>query len=101
MRPPDAHGVAQATRAARAEALAQFVALLDVAKENGDVPGEADNLALARFYMAVVQGMAVQARDGADVDTLGTLVDSYRPGLHIGPPATDPGCADYDARFLH
>jgi hypothetical protein len=52
--------------------------------------------------MAVVQGMAVQARDGADVDTLGTLVDlPYRPGLHIGPPATDPGCADYDARFLH
>jgi TetR/AcrR family transcriptional regulator, copper-responsive repressor len=72
---PDGQDAANATSAARADALARFVALLDVAKAKGEILQETDSDALARFYMAIVQGMAVQATDGADASKLDALVD--------------------------
>lgn len=41
----------------------------------GDVPPEADAARLAAFYTAVTQGLSVQARDGASMDSLSAIVD--------------------------
>lgn len=86
---PDGQAAADATGAARADALARFVALLDVAKAKGEIPADTDCEALARFYMAVIQGMAVQATDGADPSQLNALVEV---ALAAWPSkAPDPG----------
>ncbi|WP_157626445.1 hypothetical protein [Rhizobium leguminosarum] len=78
-----------AVGAARAEALAQFVAVAMLRRRNGEIPVETDSEALARFYMAAVQGMAVQATDGVDGDTLGTLVDFALQAWPSHQPACD------------
>lgn len=41
----------------------------------GDVPRQADAQRLAAFYTTVLQGLSVQARDGASRKTLQTIVD--------------------------
>ena len=42
----------------------------------GDVPAGANPAALAAFYNAVNQGMAIQARDGANRDKLSTVAEA-------------------------
>lgn len=54
----------------RAGALAMLAAKLEWAKGVGELPADTDVQALARFYSAVVQGMSVQAIDGASADEL-------------------------------
>jgi AcrR family transcriptional regulator len=44
-------------------------------KAMGEIPRNADPAALARFVGAVIEGMAVQARDGADEATLLGIAD--------------------------
>ena len=44
-------------------------------KAMGEIPGDFDPLTLARFVAAVIEGMAVQARDGADEATLLGIAD--------------------------
>ena len=44
-------------------------------KAMGEIPGDADPSTLARFVAAVIEGMAVQARDGADEATLLGIAD--------------------------
>jgi AcrR family transcriptional regulator len=56
-----------ARRAAFREAIASRFVL---ARERGELPADQDVDALARFYDSVMQGMAVQARDGATVEQL-------------------------------
>jgi AcrR family transcriptional regulator len=56
-----------ATRRARRNLLADR---LDRAVTDGELPVGTDSNALAAFYMAVLQGMAIQARDGAGTDSL-------------------------------
>jgi AcrR family transcriptional regulator len=51
--------------AARAEALARLEARLARAVEEGELPARVDVATIARFYLGVQQGMAIQARDGA------------------------------------
>ncbi|MFV2019980.1 TetR/AcrR family transcriptional regulator [Micromonospora sp. LOL_023] len=43
--------------------------------DEGDLPGSVDPEPLARFVGAVVQGMSVQARDGASVADLNGIID--------------------------
>ncbi len=45
------------------------------AKKDGELPKGTDARVLARFYSAVVQGMSVQARDGATRAELLKLAD--------------------------
>jgi len=49
----------------RAQVLAGFKARIERGKVEGDLKPETDAAALARFLQAVVQGMSLQARDGA------------------------------------
>jgi hypothetical protein len=43
---------------------------------DGDVPAGADAATIAAFYTAVNQGMAIQARDGADRSKLSAVADA-------------------------
>jgi AcrR family transcriptional regulator len=43
---------------------------------DGDVPGGADAATIAAFYSAVNQGMAIQARDGADRAKLSAVAET-------------------------
>lgn len=58
----------------RARALSGLIAGLKKAQRNGELPADTDIQALARFYAAVVQGMSVQAIDGASVKALDDMV---------------------------
>lgn len=44
-------------------------------KAEGDVPHDTDSWALACFFSAVLQGMSVEARDGASMADLNAIVD--------------------------
>jgi AcrR family transcriptional regulator len=48
----------------------------DRAVEEGDLPKSADCAALAAFYTTVLNGLSVQARDGASRASLHSIVDS-------------------------
>jgi AcrR family transcriptional regulator len=43
---------------------------------DGDLPSDADRHAITTFYTAVLDGIAVEARDGASRSTLQTIADS-------------------------
>jgi TetR/AcrR family transcriptional regulator, copper-responsive repressor len=73
---PDGEGAARATAAARALAMEKFEALLHAAKVKREIPESTDTRTLARFYVAVVQGIAVQAVDGANAAELETVVNT-------------------------
>ncbi len=57
---------------------------LERAREEGDLPADADSAALASFVMTVAQGMSVQAASGADRETLHAVV---RTALRAMPVA--------------
>jgi AcrR family transcriptional regulator len=44
-------------------------------QQAGELPGTCRPAMLARFYAAIIQGMAVQARDGADETTLRSIAE--------------------------
>lgn len=48
---------------------------LDQHKKNGRLPAAADTAAIATFYYTVLQGLSIQARDGASRKTLERIVD--------------------------
>ena len=43
---------------------------------DGDVPADADIEAMAAFYMTVIQGLSLRARDGASRDAMNGIVES-------------------------
>jgi len=57
--------VANHVAALRAGVLSAFQARIERGKAEGDLKPQTDAAALARFLQAVVQGMSLQARDGA------------------------------------
>ena len=57
--------VARHTAALRTKVLDAFRARIERGKAHGDVKADVDSAALARFLQATVQGMSMQARDGA------------------------------------
>jgi AcrR family transcriptional regulator len=67
--------VAGHLRSLRAAALAAFKARIEQAIAAGEFKPETDALALARFLGAIIQGMSVQARDGADAKGLLGIAD--------------------------
>jgi hypothetical protein len=54
-----------ALRGCRVEAEARIRAKIKRGVKNGELPPRTDAAALAKFYMTVMQGMTIQARDGA------------------------------------
>lgn len=78
--------VANDLRARRAGSFDDLKARLDRAVAEGDL-GDVDTAAIARFYVAVQNGMAIQARDGADYDALMQVV---RGALVAWPELTKP-----------
>jgi AcrR family transcriptional regulator len=67
---PIAHHVASM----RLQTLAIFTARIERGIAEGDIRPEANPRSLARFLGAIVQGMSVQARDGATTDELLALL---------------------------
>ena len=59
----------------RNAAVADLKKRLDRHKARGSLPKQADTAALARFYSTVLQGLSVQARDGASRKTLERIAD--------------------------
>lgn len=59
----------------RREGLEALQGRLEQGVADGDLPRGADTVGLAAFYTAVLQGLAVQARDGASRDTLQPIID--------------------------
>lgn len=65
--------VAARVSAMRETTIARIRERLERAARDGELRPEADPAALARFVGAMLQGMSVQARDGADARTLGAM----------------------------
>jgi hypothetical protein len=57
-------------RSATMELIADY---LRRARDSGELAASADPVTLARYFGAVIQGMSVQARDGATADELNAL----------------------------
>jgi AcrR family transcriptional regulator len=57
--------VASVVRKVRLDMLGMLRARLETARANGELPAAADIDGLSRFYLSVLLGMAIQARDGA------------------------------------
>lgn len=67
--------IAEAARNARVAAQAAIQQRLELASTVGDLPAQTDTAALAAFIAMVVQGMAVQAHDGASLGALEQMVE--------------------------
>jgi AcrR family transcriptional regulator len=57
--------IAREVRKARLELLDNLRTRFDAAVASGELTGATDVDALSRFYLSVIQGMTIQARDGA------------------------------------
>jgi AcrR family transcriptional regulator len=66
----DNAGPSQDLRQRRRASLQDIRARLDRAVAEGELPAGLDTTAIARFYIAVQEGMAIQARDGATREEL-------------------------------
>jgi hypothetical protein len=62
--------------ALRAEGVDRFVAAMEAAQRTGELPSETDTAALAGLFMAVVQGMSVQAIDGENAAKMHAVADA-------------------------
>jgi AcrR family transcriptional regulator len=72
---PENEAARKAAAAFRAKAFDGFSARLKRAQKLGELPAGTDIDALARFYTAMVQGMSIQALDGASRAKLDAMVD--------------------------
>ena len=54
----------------RAEAIATIERRIQEGVDNGELPADTDAKALTNFYATIYQGMSMQAKDGADSDSL-------------------------------
>jgi len=62
------------------QSVVRLKARLDRGVAEGDVPAGADTLAVANFYVTVLNGLTIQARNGADCPALHAVVDSAMAG---------------------
>ena len=62
---PESAHLQAALRGCRVEAEARIRAKIKRGVKDGELPPGTDAAALAKFYMTVIQGMTIQARDGA------------------------------------
>lgn len=84
----EAEPVRQTLIETRAQGEAQIRARLEAAKAAGDLPETADPAALATFLMAVMHGMAVQAKAGLPRQALLAVAEQ---ALAVFPPAQPAG----------
>lgn len=68
--------IAEAVKAARLGGLNAFRSGLTRAVQTGELPDSTDTERLSRFFLSVIQGMAIQARDGASQDDLVGMADA-------------------------
>jgi AcrR family transcriptional regulator len=68
--------IARVVRKVRLEVLDKLRARLEAAVAEGELPASADIDGLSRFYLSVLQGMAIQARDGATKAELRGMVEA-------------------------
>ncbi|MDT4804920.1 HTH-type transcriptional repressor ComR [compost metagenome] len=59
----------------RAAAQAQLQARIERGIQEGDVPANASATNLAAFYTAILQGLTIQARDGASAEALTSIAE--------------------------
>lgn len=59
----------------RRQASAAFVARIEAGIASGELPAGTSSQAVARFYGSIIQGMSVQATDGADRQALSLIAD--------------------------
>ncbi|KYG09410.1 TetR family transcriptional regulator [Sorangium cellulosum] len=72
---PESEGVRSHLAACRRGALDELQRRLDRGVAEGDLPAGTDTAALAAFYTTVLQGLSIQARDGASREALEAIVD--------------------------
>lgn len=70
---PTHSAISDAAAGARMAARAELAARIRSGIDAGDVPATTDPDAVALFFDTVFRGMAIQARDGADLETLRTI----------------------------
>lgn len=80
----------------REQMLAGMASELSGAQARGEIDATVDCTVLARFYAAVMQGMSVQAIDGADSETLSAIVEL---ALRAWPEA--PWCPSTSGSLPH
>lgn len=85
---PEHVAVAEEVASLRRSALAGLRDLFRRAVTGGQLPSGTDVDDLARFYASVIQGMSVQARDGASAEELEAIVAL---ALRAWPGATEGG----------
>lgn len=73
---PENRSVAELPAERRRKGLESLCRLFRDATRSGELARETDTMALARFYLGVIQGMAVQAHDGATEPELLAVVDT-------------------------
>lgn len=73
---PDVKGVADKVAAMRSRTLGVLTTLMQQAIADGEVPASTNPELLARFYGAIIQGMSVQAHDGATVNELTAIAET-------------------------
>jgi hypothetical protein len=72
---PEHEGLADSIAGLRIARCDMIAGHLQAAVASGELPPEADTKAMGRYVMAVAQGVAIQAHDGATADELFALVD--------------------------
>ena len=78
----------QALARKRDEGKAHLEARIQQGIKDGDLAADTDAAALANFYMAIIAGMSLQARDGASRKTLLAMVDTAMRAWPESPKAS-------------
>lgn len=74
------HNIAQHMRELRTATLDAISQRFEHAKVSGELPTATNCHSLARFFAAVIQGMSIQARDGADASELHAMAKQAMAG---------------------
>lgn len=72
---PANKGIEAMLRDLRVQVACTIEARLRRARDEGELPAGADPMAIAAFYTTVLQGLSIQARDGASRERLLSIVD--------------------------
>ncbi|HSI80271.1 MAG TPA: TetR/AcrR family transcriptional regulator [Solirubrobacterales bacterium] len=86
---PQNHGVAEFLADFRRKTVADYRARLERGVADGDVPAGADLDAIAAYFNTVLEGLSIEARDGASLDEMNAVIDCAMAawdGL-VGTPA--------------
>ncbi|HXM01582.1 MAG TPA: TetR/AcrR family transcriptional regulator [Chthoniobacterales bacterium] len=84
---PENRAVADVVAAKRITSVEILRSRFQQAVKNGELPRDTDTEQLARFYGAVIQGMSIQALDGASVKALRGIAET---ALRAWPGGTRP-----------